>query len=64
MIRPFGLHLLQNPHCAAQYDDGQFSILAKARTQFLLADLEAQNTATNFVPAESFRPFSLNLQYN
>ena len=27
-----GLHLLQNPDCAAHYYDRQFSILAKART--------------------------------
>ena len=32
-----GLHLLQNPDCAARYHDRQFSILAKARTQFYLA---------------------------
>ena len=36
-----GLHLLQNPDCAAQYHYRQFSILAKARTQFHLAALEA-----------------------
>ena len=32
-----GLHIFQNPDCAAQYHDRQFSILAKARTQFHLA---------------------------
>ena len=36
-----GLHLLQNPDCAAHYHDRQFSILANARTQFHLAALEA-----------------------
>ena len=36
-----GLHLLQNRDCAAHYHDRQFSILAKARTQFHLAALEA-----------------------
>ena len=36
-----GLRLLQNPDCAAQYHDRQFSILAKARTQFHLEALEA-----------------------
>ena len=36
-----GVHLLQNPDCTAQYHDRQFSILAKARTQFHLAFLEA-----------------------
>ena len=36
-----GLHLLQNSNCAAQYHDRQFSILAKARTQFYLVELEA-----------------------
>ena len=36
-----GLHLLQNPDCAARYHDRQFSILAKARTQFHLVALES-----------------------
>ena len=36
-----GLLLLQNPDCPAHYHDRQFSILAKARTQFHLAALEA-----------------------
>ena len=36
-----GLHLLQNPDCAAQHHERQFSILAKAKTQFHLAVLEA-----------------------
>ena len=36
-----GLHLLLNPDCAAHYHDRQFSILAKARTQFHLVVLEA-----------------------
>ena len=36
-----GFHLLQIPVCAAQYHDRQFSILAKATTQFHLAALEA-----------------------
>ena len=36
-----GLYLLQNPDCAAQYHDRQFSILAKATTHFHLAALEA-----------------------
>ena len=31
-----GLHLLQNPDCAAQYHERQFSILAKAKTQFYI----------------------------
>ena len=35
------LHLLQNPDCAAQYHERQFSILAKSRTQLHLAALEA-----------------------
>ena len=35
------LHLLQNRNCAAHYHDRQFSILAKARTQFHFAPLEA-----------------------
>ena len=33
--------VLQNPDCAAHYHDRQFSILAKARTQFHLEALEA-----------------------
>ena len=36
-----GLHLLQNPDCTAHYRDRQFSILAKARTRFHLAAVEA-----------------------
>ena len=36
-----GLHLLQNDECAKFYNDQQFSILAKARTPFHLAALEA-----------------------
>ena len=36
-----GLHLLQNPDCAAHTHDRQFLILAKARTQFRLSALEA-----------------------
>ena len=35
-----GLHLLQNPDCAARFHDRQFSILAKARTRFHFAALE------------------------
>ena len=34
-----GLHLLQNPDCAAHYNGNQFSISAKVRTQFHLAAL-------------------------
>ena len=50
-----GLHLLQNPDCAAHYHDRQFSILAKARNQFHLTSLEAIFIKTRqsiFVPAE------------
>ena len=36
-----GLHLLQNDECAKFDNDQQFSILAKARTPFHLAALEA-----------------------
>ena len=36
-----GQHLLNNIKCAAQYDDNQFSILAKGRTLFHLSTLEA-----------------------
>ena len=39
-----GLHLLQNDECAKFYNDQQFSILAKARTPFHLAALEATFT--------------------
>ena len=36
-----GLHLLQNDNCAKFYNNDQFSILAKGRSQFCLATLEA-----------------------
>ena len=36
-----GLHLRHNPDSAAHYHDRQFSILAKAKTQFYLAVLKA-----------------------
>ena len=36
-----GLHLLQNPDCAAHCNVNQFSVLAKARTRFLLVAMEA-----------------------
>ena len=58
-----GLHILQNPDCAAQYHVRQFSILAKARTQLHLAALKAisyQSTATKFVPAERICQLSSN----
>ena len=34
-----GLYLMQNPECASQYSDDQFSILAKARSIFHLSVL-------------------------
>ena len=36
-----GLHLMQNPECATQYSNDQFSILAKERSMFHLSVLEA-----------------------
>ena len=36
-----GQHLLQNKACANNFNTNQFSILAKARTQFHLSTLEA-----------------------
>ena len=36
-----GLHLLQNPTCAQNYDDSRFSILAQGRLPFHLSALEA-----------------------
>ena len=36
-----GLHLLQNPTGAQQYDDSRFSILAQDRSPFHLSALEA-----------------------
>ena len=36
-----GLRLMQNPECALQYSNDQFSILAKARSMFHLSILEA-----------------------
>ena len=41
MISAIGLHLLQNDECTKFYNDQQFLILAKARTPFHLAALEA-----------------------
>jgi len=35
-----GLHLLQNKQCANNYNDQQFSILARARSAFHLSALE------------------------
>ena len=35
------LHLMQNPECATQYSNDQFSVLAKARSMFHLSVLEA-----------------------
>ena len=54
-----GLHLLQNPDCAAHYHDRQFSILAKARSKNSISLISSrsyfyQNIATNFMPAEKF----------
>ena len=36
-----GQHLLQNPTCAREQNDGKFSILARCRTFFHLSTLEA-----------------------
>ena len=36
-----GQHLLQNPTCVREYNDGKFSILARGRTSFHLSTLEA-----------------------
>ena len=36
-----GLHLIQHPDCASHYHIDQFSVLAKARTNFHLGALEA-----------------------
>lgn len=36
-----GQHLIENPECAAQYNDGRFSILARARNFYKLSILEA-----------------------
>ena len=36
-----GQHLLQNPTCAREYNDGNFSILARGRTAFHLFTFEA-----------------------
>ena len=40
-VSAIGLHLMQNPECATQYSNDQFSILAKARSMFHLSVLEA-----------------------
>ena len=39
-ISATGLHLMQNPECATQYNHDQFSILAKARSMIHLLVLE------------------------
>ena len=36
-----GTHLLKHPNCALHYNDDQFSILSKARSEFYLAVLES-----------------------
>ena len=36
-----GLHLMQNPECATQYSNDQFSVSAKTRSIFHLSVLEA-----------------------
>jgi len=36
-----GLHILRNPICAQNYDDKQFSILAKDHSPFHLSVVEA-----------------------
>ena len=53
-----GLHLLDYLDCAAHYHDQQFSIMAKAKTQFHLAALDT--IFINFVPAERIRLLSSN----
>ena len=40
-VSAIGLHLMQNPECATQYSNDQFSILAKARSIFHLSVLKA-----------------------
>ena len=40
-VSAIGLHLMQNPKCATQYSNDQFSILAKARSMFHRSVLEA-----------------------
>ena len=40
-------HLLKHPNCALHYNDDQFSILSKARSEFHLAVLESiHNTSS------------------
>ena len=36
-----GTHLLKHPNCALHYNNNQFSILSKARSEFHLAVLES-----------------------
>jgi len=43
---PIELHLLQNKQCANNYNDQQFSILAKARSAYHLSALEATYNKT------------------
>ena len=42
-----GQHLLQNPTCAHEYNDNNFSILARGRTFFHLSTLEATYIKTS-----------------
>ena len=50
-------HLLQNPICACEYNDGKFSILARGPTSFRLSTLEApyiKTTETNLCKQKEF----------
>ena len=42
-----GTHLLKHPNCALHYNDNQFSILSKARSEFHLAVLESIHIASS-----------------
>ena len=57
-----GLHLLQNDECAKFYIDQQFSILAKARTPFHLAALEATYITIHQLVLCRYKEFACALQ--
>ena len=42
-----GKHVLQNPSCACEYNDGKFSIILRGRTAFYLSTIETTNNKTS-----------------
>ena len=46
-LSAIGEHLLQNPSCACEYNDGKFSIILRGRTAFYLSTIETTNIKTS-----------------